>query len=90
LLNGGVDESSVFATPVFMARREGFAGERIWLAKKNLKLRKINDLRSSDRHIATPRTALNTENGIPVALNSVWVDGSLSCSKGRQRVRVHD
>ncbi len=43
-----------------------------------------------ERHIAAPRTAPSTGNGTQAALNSGWVDGFLSGSKGRQRVRVPD
>jgi len=42
--------------------------QRSWLAKKNPNPRKINNLRSRDRHIAAPRTALNAGNGTPAAL----------------------
>ncbi len=54
----------VFAEAEDVARREGFASslrlrrlrdalrQRSWRAKKNPNLRKLNDLRASDRHIA--------------------------------------
>ena len=43
-------------------------GEQSSPAKKNPNLGKINDLRFIDRHIAAPRTALNTGYGTPAAL----------------------